>query len=49
MKKIGKSRSVSIFTNIQIRDNKYEIICEFDETGTITIYPNDEFENCWRN
>ena len=39
---IGKSKSVSVYTNIVHNGITYNMVCEFADNGTITVYPLDE-------
>ena len=39
---IGKSKSVSVYTNIVYNGVTYNMVCEFADNGTITVYPLDE-------
>ena len=39
VKGIGKGKSVAVYTNIIIDKIQYNIICEFADNGSITIYP----------
>jgi hypothetical protein len=39
---IGKSKSVSVYTNIIYNGVTYNMVCEFADNGTITVYPLDE-------
>ena len=39
---IGKSKSVSVYTNIVYNGITYNMVCEFADNGTITVYPLDE-------
>lgn len=41
---IGKNKSVSVYTKIQYNGNEFFMICEFKETGVITIYPLNDFD-----
>jgi len=43
MKNIGKTKTVSVYINIESDPNISLLVCEFDENGFITIY--SEFEN----
>jgi len=45
IKSIGKTKSVSIYTNIIVKGFKYEIAVEFEETGLITVSSLTDFEN----
>jgi hypothetical protein len=45
IKSIGKTKSVSIYTNISFKGYKYEIAIEFEETGIITVSSLTDFEN----
>ena len=44
MKNIGKNKSVSVYVNGVFNNIPYYIICEFDESGRITVYPLSEFD-----
>jgi hypothetical protein len=44
VKGIGKGKSVAVYTNIMVGKIQYNIICEFSDNGSITIYPLNEFE-----
>jgi hypothetical protein len=44
MRNIGKTKSVSIYTNIVYENDTYQMSCEFNEDGSIMIYPLIEFE-----
>jgi len=44
MKNIGKKKSVSIYINIKFNNSPYNMVCEFDESGQIIVYPLNEFE-----
>ena len=39
---IGKSKSVSVYTNIVYNGVTYNMVCEFADNGTITVYPLDD-------
>jgi hypothetical protein len=41
---IGKSRSVAVYTNISYSGINYNIVCEFQDNGVITVYPLEELE-----
>ena len=40
---IGKHKSVSVYTTVSYQGIEYNIICEFEETGTITVYSLEPF------
>ena len=40
---IGKHKSVSVYTTVVYQGIEYNIICEFEETGTITVYSLEPF------
>ena len=44
MRNIGKGKSVAVYTNISFKGIQYYMACEFDTTGTITVYPLTNFE-----
>ena len=44
IKTIGKGKSIAVYTNIQYKGLNYNMSCEFEENGNITIYPISEFE-----
>jgi len=44
VKGIGKGRSVSVYTNIIVNKIQYNIVCEFADNGSITVYPLNDFE-----
>lgn len=41
---IGKTKCVAIYTIIQYMESKLDIICEFFEDGTMTVYPLQPLE-----
>jgi hypothetical protein len=45
MRIIGKSRSVSVYTNIQYKGMTTYMACEFADTGIITVYPLVDYES----
>ena len=44
MRSIGKHKSVSIYTNIQYNGQEFNMACEFEDNGIITIYPLTDFD-----
>ena len=40
---IGKHKSVSVYTTVVYQAIEYNIICEFEDTGTITVYSLEPF------
>ena len=44
VKLIGKSKTVAMYVNVSYNNTQYQLSCEFEETGTITIYPINDFE-----
>lgn len=44
MRNIGKSKSVAVYTNIMFKGVQYYIVCEFEDNGSITVFPLTEFE-----
>ncbi len=41
---IGKGKSVAVYTNIQYSGMNFNIACEFQDNGVITVYPLEELE-----
>jgi hypothetical protein len=41
---IGKNKSVSVYTNIQYGKMTFNMSCEFQDNGVITIYPLSDFD-----
>ena len=39
---IGKNKGVSVYTNIVYNDITYNMVCEFYDNGSISVYPFDE-------
>ena len=39
---IGKNKSVAVYTNITYKGVNYNMVCEFADDGSMTIYPLDE-------
>ena len=44
MKSIGKSKSVSVYSNVTFDNETYNIVCEFDENARIKIYSLNNFD-----
>jgi len=44
MRNIGKGKSVAVYTNIIFKGIQYYIACEFEDNGTITVFPLNNFE-----
>jgi len=43
IKMIGKTRSVAIYTSVLYQEQTYDMVCEFEENGNISVYSLNDF------
>jgi hypothetical protein len=44
VKVIGKTKSVAMYVSVSYNNTLYNLSCEFEESGIITVYPTNDFE-----